>query len=168
MHPDTTNLINKKKIAPQSWRLVTLAILALAGLFFARLNASAQTTNAYDTASDPAYSGDGPGNGLGNAGNPNGGFGFAPWTFTILNTGGAFINGSGPSGASFDLWNVSASSATIAVRPFNSPLTAGQSFSVQTELNSLDRSDTTNALILQDASGNTIFSYWHVGFEPNN
>ena len=118
-------------------------------------------------ASDPAYSGDGPGNGLGNAGNPNGGFGFGPWTFTILNNGGAFINGSGPSGDSFDLWNTSASSSTVAVRPFSSPLAAGQSFSVQLRLNSLDNSGTTNALILQDASGNTIFSYWHVGYEAN-
>ncbi len=38
---------------------------------------------------------------------------------------------------------------------------------MQTRLNSLDNSGTTNALILQDAGGNTIFSYWHVGFEPN-
>ena len=129
--------------------------------------AQAQTTNAFDQASDPAYSGDGPGNGLGNAGSPNGGFGFSPWTFTILNSGGAFINGSGPSGDSFDLWNTSASSSTVAVRPFSSPLVPGQSFSVQLQLNSLDNSGTTNALVLQDASGNTLFSYWHVGYEAN-
>ncbi len=129
--------------------------------------AQAQTTNAYDVASDVAYSGDGPGDGLGTAGNPNGGFGFGPWTFTILNTGGAFINGSGPSGDSFDLWNTSASSSTVAVRPFSAPLVPGQSFSVQLRLNSLDNSGTTNALMLQDASGNTLFSYWHVGYEAN-
>jgi len=57
--------------------------------------------------------------------------------------------------------------STIAVRPFSSPLAAGQSFSVQLRLNSLDRSYTTNTLVLRDASGNAIFRYWHVGFEPN-
>jgi hypothetical protein len=144
-------------------RLFTVVVL-LAGA----IHGAAQTTNAYDVASDPAYSGDGPGNGLGSAGNPNGGFGFGAWTFTILNTGGAFINGSGPSGDSFDLWNVSANSSTTAVRPFGSSLAPGQSFSVQTRLNSLDNAGTTNALIFQDASGNTLFSYWHTGFEPNN
>jgi hypothetical protein len=157
----------KRNVVPLC-KLAAFGMIGALGLVFATNDAPAQTTNAYDTAADPAYSGDGPGNGLGNAGNPNGGFGFGPWTFTILNTGGAFINGSGPSGDSFDLWNTSANSSTIAVRPFGSPLVAGQSFSVQTRLNSLDRSDCTNALILQDASGNTIFSYWHTGFEPNN
>src|ERR1700677_3978224 len=148
-------------------KTVFLGMAVAAGLSMATGSMSAQTTNASDVAADPAYSGDGPGNGLGDAGNPNGGFGFGPWTFTILNNGGAFINGSGPSGDSFDLWNTSASSSTVAVRPFSSPLAPGQSFSVQLRLNSLDNSGTTNALILQDASGNTIFSYWHVGYEAN-
>ena len=161
--------INKKRNVLHCCKMAVAAIIAMVGLLLATGNVSAQTTNAYDAASDPAYSGDGPGNGLGNAVGPlNGGFGFGPWTFTIFNTGGAFINGSGPSGESFDLWNTSANSSTTAVRPFSSPLVAGQSFSVQTRLNSLDRADTTNALILQDASGNTLFSYWHTGFEPNN
>jgi hypothetical protein len=161
-HPQVT-----KRSVSRIFQTMVVVVGLMAALLFASSNGSAQTTNAYDTAADPAYSGDGPGNGLGNAGNPNGGFGFGPWTFTILNTGGAFINGSGPSGASFDLWNTSANSSTIAVRPFGSPLVAGQSFSVQIRLNSLDSSGTTNALILQDASGNTLFSYWHVGNEPN-
>jgi hypothetical protein len=168
MKSGMNNPIISNKTACYNWRSAALAILALAGLLFARLDVSAQTTNAYDTAANPAYSGDGPANGLGNAGNPNGGFGFGPWTFTILNNGGAFITGSGPSGDSFDLWNTSASSSTVAVRPFSSPLVAGQSFSVQTRLNSLDNTGTTNALILQDSSGHTLFSYWHTGFEPNN
>jgi hypothetical protein len=167
-NPDMNYPINKKRNVRHCCKMAVVAIIAMAGLLLVTGNVSAQTTNAYDTASDPAYSGDGPGNGLGNAGNPNGGFGFGPWTFTILNNGGAFINGSGPSGDSFDLWNTSASSSTIAVRPFGSALVAGQSFSVQTRLNSLDNSGTTNALILQDASGNILFSYWHTGFEPNN
>ena len=156
-----------KRSVSHIFQMMIVAVGLMAALLFASSNGSAQTTNAYDTAADPAYSGDGPGNGLGSAGSPNGGFGFGPWTFTILNTGGAFINGSGPSGASFDLWNVSSNSSTIAVRPFSSALVAGQSFSVQTRLNNLDRPDTTNALILQDTSGNTLFTYWHVGNEPN-
>lgn len=129
----------------------------------------AQTTNASDTAADPAYAafvGVQP-NGL-SPGGQNGGFGFGPWTFTVTGTGGAFIQTFGPSGDSFDLWNISAASTTIATRPFSAPLTPGQSFSVQLRLNSLDNSGTTNALMLQDSSGNTLFTYWHVGFEPNN
>ena len=158
---------NRNRVSALLRRCQT-AILTLAGAWLIANTAPAQTTNAYDVAANSAYAGDGPGDGLGNAGNPNGGFGFGPWTFTILNTGGAFINGSGPSGDSFDLWNTSASSSTVAVRPFSSPLVPGQSFSVELELNSLDNSGTTNAILLQDAGGNTIFSYWHVGYEPNN
>lgn len=129
----------------------------------------AQTTNALDMASDPAYAayaGVTP-NGL-SPGGQNGGFGFGPWTFNVAGNGGAFLQTFGPSGNSFDLWNTSAASATVATRPFSAPLTPGQSFSVQLRLNSLDNSGTTNALVLQDSSGNTLFMYWHVGFEPNN
>jgi hypothetical protein len=148
-------------------KMALLGALLMTAILIAVGNASAQTTNAYDVAANSAYDNSGPPNGL-SPGGQNGGFGFGPWTFTILNTGGAFINGSGPSGDSFDLWNTSASSSTVAVRPFSSPLVPGQSFSVQLCLNSLDYSGDTNALILQDSSGNTIFSYWHVGYEPNN
>ena len=144
-----------------------LGTAVLAGLLS---NSSfAQTTNASDMASDPAYTayvGVTP-NGL-SPGGQNGGFGFGPWTFNVAGTGGAFIQTFGPSGESFDLWNTSAASATVATRPFSAPLTPGQSFSVQLRLNSLDNSGTTNALVLQDSSGNTLFMYWHVGFEPNN
>jgi hypothetical protein len=148
-------------------KMALLGALWVATILITVGNASAQTTNAYDVAANSAYDNSGPPNGL-SPGGQNGGFGFGPWTFTILNTGGAFINGSGPSGDSFDLWNTSASGSTVAVRPFSSPLVPGQSFSVQLCLNSLDYSGDTNALILQDANGNTIFSYWHVGYEPNN
>ena len=167
---NTTTNLNHPTVVKHSVRcfpqMVVVAIFVMTVLLCASKNSSAQTTNAYDVAADPAYAGAGAPNGL-SPGGQNGGFGFAPWTFTVQNTGGAFINGSGPSGDSFDLWNTSASSSTIAVRPFGSPLVAGQSFSVQLRLNSLDNSGTTNALELQDASGNTLFSYWHVGFEPN-
>jgi hypothetical protein len=147
---------------------IILSLSLMAALLFGSNNSFAQTTNAFDTAADPAYSGDVAGNGLGTAGNPNGGFGFGPWTFTIQNTGGAFISSTGPSGDSFDIWNTTASSSTIASRPFASPLVPGQSFSVQLRLNSLDNSGTTNSLVLEDTNGTPIFTYWHVGFEPNN
>ena len=48
------------------------------------------------------------------------------------------------------------------------PWCRGSHFQCSSRLNSLDNSGTTNALILQDTSGNTLFSYWHTGFEPNN
>jgi hypothetical protein len=143
------------------------AILILAGSLLIAHAAHSQTTNAYDTAADPAYDGDGPGDGLGNAGNPNGGFGFGAWTFTVQNTGGAFIQNNGPSGDSFDLWNTSANSSTLAVRPFDSPLTVGQSFSVSIQLNSLDTIANTNELAFEDSSSNILFGYWHYGFEAN-
>lgn len=128
--------------------------------------AVAQTTNAYDQASDPAYAGLGAPNGL-NTGGQNGGFGFSPWTFTVTGNGGSFIQNNGPSGDSFDLWNTGDGGSTVAVRPFSSALVPGQSFSVQLRLNSLDNTSTTNMLALQDANGNTVFSYWHTGFEAN-
>jgi hypothetical protein len=126
-----------------------------------------QTTNALDVAANSTYTGDGAPNGL-SPGGQNGGFGFGAWTFTVGGTGGAFIQTSGPSGDSFDLWNTSGNNKTVAIRPFGSPLSPGQSFSVQIRLNSLDSSSQTNALVLQDASGNTLFRYWHVGYEPLN
>jgi len=142
------------------------AMVALAGALFAANIACAQVTNAFDQASDPAYAGDGPPNGL-STGGQNGGSGFGPWTFTLSGTGGSFISGAGPSGDSFDLWNTSADSSTVAVRPFDSPLAVGQSFSVAIRLNSLDTISNTNEIALEDSSGNILFGYWHYGFEAN-
>jgi hypothetical protein len=129
-------------------------------------HAIAQTTNAFDQASNSVYTGLGAPNGLGTGGQ-NGGFGFGAWTFTLSGTGGSFIQSGGPSGSSFDLWNTSANSSTVAVRPFSTPMSAGQSFSVAIRLNGLDSSLTTNRFALEDASGNILFSYWHWGNEPN-
>lgn len=143
------------------------SLAALGAILLAQANVvSAQTTNAFDQASDPAYSGLGAPNGLG-AGGQNGGYGFGAWTFTLTGTGGSFIQNSGPSGSSFDLWNTSANSSTVAVRPFSAPLSPGQSFTVAILLNSLDNPATTNRFALEDASGNILFSYWHWGNEPN-
>jgi len=125
-----------------------------------------ETTNAYDVAANSAYTGDGPPNGL-SPGGQKGGFGFGAWTFYVQNTGGAFIQTNGPSGDSFDLWNTSANLSTVAVRPLNSPLTVGQSFTVSIRLNSLDTIANTNEFALEDSSGNILFGYWHYGFEAN-
>jgi hypothetical protein len=117
-------------------------------------------------AANSAYKGDGAPNGL-SAGGQNGGFGFEAWTFTVQKTGGAFIQTNGPSGDSFDLWNTSANSSTVAVRPFASPLSVGQSFTISTCLNSLDTIANTNEIALEDSSGNILFGYWHYGYEAN-
>jgi hypothetical protein len=129
----------------------------LAALFAASMPAAKAVahTNAWDTASlYSSFSG-------------NQGFGFAPW---IVNTpgGGAFIASSGPSGKSFDLWNLTANSASTATRAFQTPLLEGGSFSVQLRFNSLDSTSTTNALELLDASGAVLFRFYHVGGDTAN
>lgn len=148
-------------------RTVRPSVLAAILLPFGVHQAFAQTTNALDAASDPAYANQGPPNGL-SPGGQNGGYGFGPWTFMVNGNGGAFVNGTGPSGASFDLWNMDGNSTTVAVRPFSSPLAVGQSFSVQLRLNNLDGTSNTNALQLEDASGNILFSYFHLGGDNLN
>jgi hypothetical protein len=142
-------------------RKATLGFLSLAGALLAPHNVFAQTTNAFDTASDPAYSG-------GFSTGENGGFGFGAWTVTITGNGASYIEGWGPSGKSWGLWNQDAHGSCVAIRPFASALAVGQSFSFQSQLNNLFNSDDTNAVVLQDASGNTVFSYWHDGFEANS
>lgn len=143
--------------APGFWRKLTNpALWASVLLAVAGNPSSAQTTNAFDVAVDPAYD-------VSFASGQNGGFGFGPWTISVTGNGGNFIQNNGPSGESFDIWNESVNSRTIAVRPFNSPLVTGQAFSFQRRLNGLAGPPNTNAVILQDASGNTLFSFWHVG-----
>lgn len=162
--------MNKPILMKRNRSVCQVAVWGLIGAvsFLSSLTqASAQTTNALDAAIDPAYDAAPAPDGL-TPGGQNGGFGFGAWTFEHTGNGGAFINGSGPSGRSFNLWNTGANSATIATRPFGAPLSPGQSFSVQLRLNSLDNAGTTNALVLQDENGKTLFMYWHTGFEPNN
>ncbi len=142
-------------------------IAAGTGLLLLAQAATAQTTNALDFASDPAYDNDGAPNGL-SPGGQNGGYGFGAWTFTVNSTGGAFIQTYGPSGDSFDLWNNSYNATTFAIRPFNSALSAGQSFSVQLRLNNLDGTANTNQLALENAAGQILFSYYHLGGDNAN
>jgi hypothetical protein len=155
IHPHLMNSRGfwRKIIKPGLWASALLALVAHP--------AAAQTTNAYDVATDVVYASS-------FASGQNGGFGFGAWTISISGSGGAFIQNNGPSGKSFDLWNQSVNSRTIAVRPFNSPLTVGQAFSFQRRINNLAGSPNTNAVMLQDASGNTLFSFWHVGGDNND
>ena len=157
----TMKNIFRNRIALKGWRTnckAALGFLSLTGALMAAINGSAQTTNAYDTAADPAYS-------SGFSTGQNGGFGFGAWTVTINGSGGSYISGTGPS---WNLWNNDVNSSSVAVRPFASALVPGQSFSFKTRLQSLVNQDDTNSVVLQDASGNTLFSYYHTGFEANS
>jgi hypothetical protein len=142
-----------KFIKPTLWASALLALAAQ--------QTSAQVTNAFDTATDPAYVGLGAPDGLGTGGQ-NGGYGFGPWTFTVNVSGGSFIQDYGPSGKSFNLWNNGSDGSTIATRSFNTPLTAGDSFTFSLRLNGLRNQD-SNRIDLQDVNGNVLFSYWHKG-----
>jgi hypothetical protein len=159
--------LNLKHLLIPFRKTAVLAMATGAGLLLQTQGVSAQTTNALDYAADPAYSGDGAPNGL-SPGGQNGGYGFEAWTFTVNSTGGAFIQTYGPSGDSFDLWNLTYGASTVAIRPFGSALSAGQSFSVQLRLNSLDGTANTNLLALEDANGNILFSYYHLGGDGLN
>jgi hypothetical protein len=140
-------------IKPTLWASALLALTVQ--------QSAAQVTNAFDTAADPNYIGLGAPDGLGTGGQ-NGGFGFGPWTFTVNVSGGSFIQDNGPSGKSFNLWNNGSDGSTIATRAFNTPLTAGDSFTFSLRLNGL-RSQDSNRIDLQDVNGNVLFSYWHKG-----
>ncbi len=114
--------------------------------------ASAQTIIAYDVAANYSV---GAGNLAGNQG-----FGFGAWTVNTA-AGGQYVSGDTP--ACFGIWNGTANSASTAVRPFNSSLSEGQTFSVQLRMNHLDGSANINALELLDELGNVLFRYWHQG-----
>lgn len=141
-------------------RRATICVVAAVSTFIGSHHASAQVTNAFDQASSYTFN---------TAFDTlNNGFGFGPWAVTVIGTGGHFIQNNGPSGQSFDLWNTSTDSSTIAVRPLSSAMAAGQSFFVKSRLNSLDGSTRTNGFILKDASGAPLFFYWHVGGDNLN
>lgn len=92
--------------------------------------------------------------------NGNEGFGFGPWTLGTAG-GGAYVSGDNP--ALFGLWNSAVNGASTATRPLSSPLAAGQAFTVQLQMNTLDFPSNTNAFQLQDDGGNVVFSYYHQG-----
>ncbi|HTJ00097.1 MAG TPA: TIM-barrel domain-containing protein, partial [Dongiaceae bacterium] len=123
-------------------------VLLATGLLTANSGTAQETTIAADSASN--YS-----SFIGNQG-----FGFGAWT---INTpgGGKYISNETP--RNFGLWNSTANAAATAARPFNATLAAGQTFSVQLQMNTLDTAGNTNGFALQDAAGNTLFRYWHQG-----
>lgn len=137
-----------------STKLKSLGIAALAAFAIIANQASGQTyTNAYDVAANySSFSG-------------NQGYGFGSW---VLSTpgGGEYISGDTPH--LFGIWNGNANAQSTAVRTFNSPLPVGGSFWVQLELNNLDTTLNTNALQLQDANSNVLFSYFHEGGDTTN
>jgi len=127
-------------------------IVCLTFFLFAIDNASAQiNTNAYDVAAN--YNGSWPNN-------SNKGFGFGPWTLDTAGGGDYISNDGGSHPNSFGLWNNTPNMASTANRSFNSALPVGGTFSCQLLLNSLTF---TNGFELQDASGNVLFSYYHLG-----
>ncbi|HTI98764.1 MAG TPA: immunoglobulin domain-containing protein [Dongiaceae bacterium] len=110
-------------------------------------------TNAYDVAAN--YSGF----------TGNQGFGFGPWTVSTAG-GGSYIGGGNL--PLFAIWNSTAFAQSTAVRPFNAALPVGGSLLVQLQMNNLDTGSNTNSLELQDANGNVLFSYYHVGGDNND
>lgn len=133
--------------------LTVLSAIGTACLILSPGNASAQTTIALDTASDPAYSGGDFDTGY------NGGYGFSPWT---LNTpgGGHYVGG-----GLFGLWNNAYGTGTgsYANRSFASPLSTGETFSISLQNGSLNGSYEQEGINLEDASGNVLFSFWQQG-----
>jgi alpha-glucosidase len=95
----------------------------------------------------------------------NQGFGFGPWVLSTVG-GGGYISGDSP--PLFGLWNGTADSASTASRTFNLPLPLGGTFLVQLQMTTLDGAANQNGFNLQDASGNTLFSYWHQGGDGLN
>lgn len=95
----------------------------------------------------------------------NQGIGFGSWTVSTTG-GGSYISGGNP--ALFGIWNSAANGRSTAMRPLNVPLAVGQSLFVQLKFNNLDGPGYTNAFQLRDASGNVLFSYYHVGGDNAN
>jgi len=159
------NLSSPSRLGRLLGRLTTCmrAATLLAGVAFLAPPAGAQTTNAFDAASDPAYTG-------GFNSGANGGFGFGAWNITVNGNGGEYVtaNPAGPSGASFGIWNTGANGSTVAIRPFSTPLSAGQTFTITLRLDSLDSGSNSNRFALEDTNGNILFSYWHKGGDNLN
>jgi hypothetical protein len=80
--------------------------------------------------------------------------------------GGSYIN----SGALqlFALWNSASNAQSTATRSFGVPLPVGASFALQLQMNTLENPFNQNGFRLQDADGNTLFTYWHQGGDNAN
>ncbi|HEY4414915.1 MAG TPA: PEP-CTERM sorting domain-containing protein [Verrucomicrobiae bacterium] len=140
---------------PSNHKIAALALLGVATFQLATNSSFAQTvTNAFDKASNPAYSGGNFDTGY------NGGFGFGAWTLSTSG-GGHYVGG----GGNFGLWNngFGAGTGSFATRPFNSSLAVGQTFSISLEMGHLNGSLEHAGFNLEDNSGNVLFSYWQQG-----
>lgn len=132
-------------------------------IVFAFLFSSARAaSNAFDDAADPAYA-------SGWADGSNGGFGFGPWSITANPPGttsaGSFLGDSttlapgnsggniNTAGVSFGLFGYN-NAYVNAIRSFNAPLSAGQTFSIQLAVNYRNGN---KGFDVTDASGNNIF-----------
>src|ERR1700744_2806486 len=138
------------------------ALVALIPL--AHYPSSAQiSTNAYDVATNYWNYSNNSGNFSGNQG-----FGFGSWILSTAGGGDYISNDAGSHPHSFGIWNSAANAASTAVRAFNTPLTAGATFSVELEISSLSNASNTNGFKLQGAGGTTLFSFYHLGGDSNN
>lgn len=138
----------EKRFSPVTPSFVTVALAAMLSAF------GANSTHADTIASDIAA------NYTATGFTGNQGFGFGTWAISTPGGGKYISNEATPA---FGIWNTTANSASTATRPFTSSLAVGQTFYVQLQMNNLDGALNTNGFKLQDASGNTLFSYWHQG-----
>jgi MYXO-CTERM domain-containing protein len=133
-----------------------IQFLTGAAALIAAVNCSyADTTIAYDVATNSTYSGSFSG--------LNGGFGFGTWS-TSTSGGGSYIGLDGGI-TYFGLWNNGYGTGTgsFATRTFNSPLSEGQTFSTSFKTGHLNSSFEREGFSLQDSLGNILFSYWQQG-----
>ncbi|NLB65909.1 MAG: hypothetical protein GX803_05515 [Lentisphaerae bacterium] len=113
--------------------------------------ASGEVTNAYDIATDTAYS-DGW-----NSGN-NGGTGFSAWQLNAEeDTSGHFVNG--------NLWGLWSHEGHLSesIRPFPSALAVGQSFHVHMKNGWIWEIGGGIGVALQNASGDTLWEFYFNG-----
>lgn len=137
--------------------LATLAkVVCGAALLCGTGKALAQNTNAYDVAASyGTLSG-------------NNGFGFGAWVVSTPGGGSYIANDGGAHPKAWVIWNGTANQVSTAKRPFNNPLPVGAAFSFDFRLANLDSTRQTNAVLLQDSSGNTLFSFYHLGGDNAN
>jgi len=134
---------------------VVQCLAGLATVVSVATSTPADAAIAYDVATNSTYSGSFSG--------LNGGFGFEAWS-TSTSGGGSYVGLNGGI-AYFGLWNNGFGTGTgsFATRAFNSPLSAGQTFSTSLKIGNLNSSFEQEGFNLKDSLGNILFSYWQQG-----
>jgi predicted alpha/beta superfamily hydrolase len=123
--------------------------------------APAITTNAADSAADPAYAG-------GWTTNNNGGFGFGPWylytSSSSVNSNGNFIGNSATVKIGIPAWGLYANGGNLseAKRTLPGPLGLNQTLSVDFE-NGIVDVGAGIGVALQNASGDTLWQFFYNG-----